>query len=84
MQFGVTEIQVSSVIYKQYIMQDVDHKHHMSIRSILLWFRSALLMVTTYCALAQNVGRTKSIQPCFLSDDALLEDTVSSLSAVLP
>lgn len=55
MQFGVTEIQVPSVS-KQYIMQGLDHKHHMAIRSIFLWFRSALLMVTTYYALAQNMG----------------------------
>lgn len=83
MQFGVTEIQVSSVISKQCVMQGVDYKHHMAIRSILLWLRSALLVVTTYCALAQNVGRIKSIQPCFLSDDANLEELFQPLICVL-
>lgn len=74
MPFEVIETQDSSVISKQYITEYVDHKKHMAERNIVLWFQSALLIVTIYCVLAQNMGRAKSIQPCFLSDNVSLEE----------
>lgn len=82
MPFGEIEILDSLVISKQHITECVDHKHHMAVRNIVLWFQSALLIVTIHCALAQNMGRTKSIQPCFLSDNGNLEELL--FSTLLP
>lgn len=80
MPFGVTEIQDSSVISKQDITECVDtFKQHVAVRNTVLCFQSAFLIVTIYCALAQNMGRTKNIQPCFLPDNVNLKELFFSL-----